>query len=118
MVPRAACPPGGSSWYKSNGHLQTRNQNHRCKRWGRAVVRNPENQGITEAHRPLIARPLLARPVHGCWHPSCGRLLVRSSGSSTLAHSSVCRETAHPWHAFRVQDGRVPEHSSETLAKS
>jgi hypothetical protein len=26
MVPRAACPLGGSSWYKSNGHLQTRNQ--------------------------------------------------------------------------------------------
>jgi insertion element IS1 protein InsB len=61
MVPREACPQCGSTWYKRNGHIHTGKQNHRCKQCGRAFVRNPENQVITEEQRTLIERLLLER---------------------------------------------------------
>src|SRR4029450_6678166 len=61
MTPREACPQCGSRWYKRNGHIHTGKQNHRCKRCGRAFVRNLEQPVITEEQRTLIERLLLER---------------------------------------------------------
>lgn len=61
MVPREACPPCGSTWYKRNGHIHTGKQNHRGKLCGRAFVLQPENQVITGAQRTLVERLLLER---------------------------------------------------------
>ena len=61
MIMRDACPQCGSTWYKRNGHIHTGKQNHRCKVCGRALVRHPENQVITEEQRMPIARLLLER---------------------------------------------------------
>lgn len=60
-VPREACPPCRSIWYKRNGHIHTGKQNHRCKLCGRAFVLNPEPPVITEEQRTLIERLLLER---------------------------------------------------------
>ena len=61
MILREACPQCGSPWFKRNGHIHNGKQNHRCKRCGRAFVRNPENAVITEEQRTLIERLLLER---------------------------------------------------------
>jgi len=61
MITREACSRCGLAWYKKNGHIHTGKQNHRCKVCGRALVRHPENQVITEEQRMLIARLLLER---------------------------------------------------------
>jgi len=61
MVLREACPRCGSTWFKSNGHIHTGKQNPRGKLCGRAFVRHPENQVITEEQRTLSARLLLER---------------------------------------------------------
>ncbi len=59
MIPRDACPQCGSRWFKRNGHIHTRKQNHRCKLCGRAFVLEPENSMITKEQRILIERLLL-----------------------------------------------------------
>jgi len=56
MVPQEACPPGGSPWFKRNGHIHTGKQNHRCKQCGRAFILNPDHPVITEEQRTLIER--------------------------------------------------------------
>jgi insertion element IS1 protein InsB len=61
MIRREACPQCGSTWYKSNGHIHTGKQNHRCKHCGRTFVLTPENSVITEEQRELVDRLLLER---------------------------------------------------------
>jgi transposase-like protein len=61
MIPRAACPQYGSTWFKRNGHSHTGKQNHRCKLCGRAFVLEPENSEITEEQRTLLEHLLLER---------------------------------------------------------
>jgi hypothetical protein len=44
---------------QENGHTHTGNHNPRCKVWGRAFVRSPENDLLTEEQRTLSERLLL-----------------------------------------------------------
>ena len=51
MMLRETRPQRGSRWYKSNGHMHTGKQNHRCKVCGQAFVLTPEKSVITEEQR-------------------------------------------------------------------
>jgi transposase-like protein len=60
-VEREACPRCGSRRYKRNGHIHTGQQTHRGKTCGRAFVLVAENRSVTDEHRALGERLLLAR---------------------------------------------------------
>src|SRR4051795_7860025 len=93
---RETCPRCGSMWFKRNGHIHTGKQNHRCKRYGRAFVLNPENSVITEEQRILIERLLLER--------SSLRGICRAVGVGLrwLLHFMVERFQAAPEHLYVI----------------
>ena len=68
MGVREACPACGSKRCKRNGHLQTGQQNHQCKAWGRQCVRHADNLVIDEEPRALVERLLCEKiALHGIW---------------------------------------------------
>jgi len=101
-VSREACPQCGSTWFKRNEHIHTGKQNHRCKLCGRAFVRNPEHQGITEEQRMLIERLLLERiSLRGI----CRAVGV---GLQWLLQFMVERFQAAPEHLYAEPPGDTP----------
>ena len=109
MVPRAAGPQCGSRGYKRNGHTHTGEQNHRCKRCGRAFVLSPDNFVITAEQRTLIERLLLesisllpqpksSRQARFSARPLCNRASVgwRFDESLTCCVSASLCSSASP----------------------
>ena len=65
MVLREACSQCGSTLFKRNGHIHSGQQNHRCKRCGRAFVLRPENSVITEAQRRSLSASFSSASRYG-----------------------------------------------------
>ena len=61
MVIRDACPGGGSTQFKKNGHIHSGQQNPQCKACGRQFVVSADERIVSDEQRTLIEHRLHER---------------------------------------------------------